>query len=219
MSPKTVHRVCPRCANNLPYCKAYKRCRHCGLPMNDEKANLCRDCMTKRSYTTRVTSAFLYDGAAKKAVLAFKREENASNAGELAMYIAGMVKSDFGGVDFDFVVAVPPRIKEYDESKFDQAAYLAKKVSLRLGIPYLKGAMRQTKKVKKQSSLSRGERMLNLVDVFAVVKTDSLKDKTVLLIDDVTTTGTTLEECAKVLKKSGVYRVYAATAAKTPYAL
>ncbi len=147
--------------------------------------------------------------------MALKHELSASVADELSLYVAGMVKDDFGGEVFDFVISVPPRKKSRNEERFDQAAYLASKVARRLGVPYLKAAMKQKIKVKRQSSLKHDERLVNLKNVFEVVKADKLKGKTVLLIDDVTTTGTTLDECAKELKKCGVHRVYGATVAKT----
>ncbi len=215
LSPEVEHRVCSHCANNLPYCGAYNRCRRCGIPIDDEAGRVCRECQTTRRHTTRITSSFLYTGTVKDAIVAFKKEENADNGRELSMYVAGMVRQDFGGEEIDFVISVPPRIKNATEERFDQAAYLAKKVALKLGVPYLKGAMRQKRKVQKQSSLLREERYLNLKDVFEVRKIQALRNKTVLLIDDVSTTGTTLEECAKALKKNGVHRLLAATAART----
>lgn len=215
ISPYSYHRVCEKCANSLPYCKAYVRCSRCGMPIGGEKNRLCRDCLTKRRYSTRITSAFLYKDEVKNAIMALKHELSASVADELSLYVAGMVKDDFGGEVFDFVISVPPRKKSRNEERFDQAAYLASKVARRLGVPYLKAAMKQKIKVKRQSSLKHDERLVNLKNVFEVVKADKLKGKTVLLIDDVTTTGTTLDECAKELKKCGVHRVYGATVAKT----
>lgn len=215
MPPKTVHRVCSVCANSLPYCGEYRRCKHCGEPLTNEKAALCVSCAASRTYTARITSAFLYQDEVKNVILVFKKEENAGYAKELAAYTAAMVKNDLGGVSFDFVISVPPRLGKGADG-YDQAAFLAKAVAKRLDIPYLKNAMRQTREVKKQSSLSREERRLNLFDVFEVVSPDKVRNKTLLLVDDVSTTGTTLEECAKELKRVGVYRVYGATVAKTP---
>ncbi len=216
LSPKTNMFVCHDCANTLPYTKIYNRCTKCGKPMADGEFNICRRCRTVRIYTTRITSAFVYTDSAKRAAVAFKKERNAGYAKTFAVYIEQMINSDFKNIDFDFVVSVPPRKKSAADENFDQAAYLARAVALRLGIPYLSGAMYQTDRIKKQSTLSYNERIKNVKDKFAVRKPDKIERKTLLLIDDICTTGATLNECAKTLKDSGAYRVYAATFATVP---
>ncbi|MBQ3573399.1 MAG: ComF family protein [Clostridia bacterium] len=216
LSPKTRLLVCPTCANELPYCRAYSRCRRCGKPVPQGAGNMCNSCYTRKHYNTRITSAFVYTDRARDAVLAFKKEYNASGAGTLAIYVAGMVKYDFGGVDFDAVVSVPPRKKSSSEERFDQAACLGKAVARRLGIPYISHAMVQTGIGRKQSSLSYSARIENVKNKFAVKKPNAIDKKTILLIDDVCTSGATLEECAKMLKESGAFRVYAATIATVP---
>ncbi len=216
LSPKTSKHVCSDCANELPYCKAYHRCRRCGKPVAVSDTNMCKDCYKRRHYNTRITSAFVYADGAKRAVVGFKKEKNAGFASTLAIYVAQMVKSDFGGVDFDVVVSVPPRKKGFSDEHFDQAACLAAAVSRRLGLNYISNALVQKEVIKKQSSLSFDARIENVKGNFAVRKPEKIDKKTVLLIDDVCTTGATLEECAKVLKESGAFRVYAATIATVP---
>lgn len=216
LSPKTTKLVCSDCANELPYCKPYHRCRRCGKPVAVSDTKMCKDCYKRRHYNTRITSAFIYAEGAKRAVVGFKKEKNAGFASTLSVYVAQMVKSDFGGVDFDIVVSVPPRRKGISDEHFDQAAYLASAVARKLGLTYIPNAIIQKEVIRKQSSLSLEARIENVKDNFAVKKPEKIDKKTILLIDDVCTTGATLEECAKMLKESGAFRVYAATVATVP---
>jgi len=216
LSPKTKLHVCSECANSLPYARAYSRCRRCGKPVAENADKMCKRCYTGKHYITRITSAFVYVDNAKDAVVRFKSERNSGFAKTLALYVAGMVNYDFGGVEFDAVVSVPPRKKGITEEKFDQAACLADAVARRLGIPYIPKAMAQVGVSRKQSSLSYSARIENVKGKFVVKRPGSIDKKTILLIDDVCTSGATLEECGKVLKDSGAYRVYGATVATVP---
>lgn len=216
LSPKSTHFVCTECGNNLPYTRKYFRCKKCGKPLAESNIGICRHCTTEKSYITKKTAAFVYVDNAKDGIVAFKKEQNISRAATFATYIAEMVKFDFGEIEFDYVVSVPPRIKKFNESDYDQAYELARAVSLKLSVPYLKGIMRQTAKIQKQSSLSYAGRLENVKGKFAVTRPSYIKDKTILVIDDVCTSGATLNECGRVLKTSGAYRVYAATIATVP---
>lgn len=213
LSPNAVLSTCADCSNSLLYCRAYSRCRRCGKPIPEGGSDICRSCLTNRHYVTKITSAFVYADLAKRAIVAFKKETNAWRAGTLALYVAEMVKYDFKNVEFDLVISVPPRIKGINDERFDQAACLASSVARQLDIRYLPKAMVQTGKLHKQSSLARAERLENVKGKFAVRRRRAVAKKTILLIDDVCTSGATLEECAKVLLGCGAYRVYAATLA------
>lgn len=205
--------VCAECFDGLPYCREEKRCSHCGKP--SEGGGMCKACILKRNYTERITSPFVYKEQAKDAVVAFKKKNNAYRGRTLALFVAEMVRYDFGGVEFDGVVSVPPRRSRMNEEKYDQAECLARCTARRLGLKYYPNVMRQTGNMKKQSTLSHDARFDNVRGGFAVRRPDRIKGKTLLLIDDVCTTGATLEECARVLREGGAHRVYAATIATT----
>ena len=216
LSPKASRLVCSECSNALPYTKVYARCKRCGRPIARTQPDTCLQCRTQSRYITRKTAAFIYTGAAKSAVLAFKKERNAGNADTLADYIAEMVYTDFNRIEFDYVISVPPRKKNFTDKSYDQAARLARAVSLKISVPYLNGAMQQTSKIRKQSLLSYSDRARNVKGKFAVRKPNHIKNKTLLIIDDVCTSGSTLNECGKILRENGAYRVYAATLTTIP---
>lgn len=215
LSPKAKREVCAQCSNTLPYTRLYHRCKRCGKPVS-ANTEYCSKCRLTRQYNTRITSPFIYADTAKKAVISFKKERNSANANALSLYMAEMVKYDFKNVDFDIVVSVPPRKKSYLDEHYDQAARLAKAVALRLSIPYASDAMYQTERIRKQSTLSYHSREANVRDKFAVRTPDKFLNKTILLVDDVCTSGATLNECARILKQCGAYRVYAVTLATVP---
>lgn len=195
---------------------AYKRCTRCGKPLSKEMNGLCENCYTHRPHTAKITSALVYVDLAKDGVLRFKNHNNSANAYTLSHYIATMVRSDFKKIEFDTVVSVPPRKKRMRDDGYDQAGKLAYNVALRLDIPYSKNVLEQVKSIKKQSSLKYYERLENVKGNFRVRRSDAIKNKTVLLIDDVCTSGATINECARVLKESGAYKVYGATLATVP---
>ncbi len=215
LSPKAKREVCTKCSNTLPYTRLYHRCKKCGKPASS-KSEFCNRCRLTRQYNTKMTSPFIYADAAKKAVLAFKKERNSGAAKTLSVYMAEMVKYDFKNIEFDMVVSVPPRKKGQFEERYDQAAYLAKAVARNLSLPYVSGAMYQTERIRKQSTLSYHARESNVSGKFAVKNPDRFLNKTVLLVDDVCTSGSTLNECARMLKQCGAYRVYAVTLATVP---
>lgn len=177
---------------------------------------MCKSCYTKKHYNTRITSAFVYTDRAKDAVVKLKKEYNSGNAKTLALYMVASINQDFPAVGFDAVVSVPPRKKKRKENGYDQAGCLARAVASRLGISYIPRAMAQTGVSRKQSTLSYSARIENVKGRFAVRNKQAIKNKTILLIDDVCTSGATLEECAKMLRQGGAYSVYAATLATVP---
>lgn len=215
LEPEAKREVCPRCSNSLPYCRIYFRCKRCGKPITSGVGELCDRCALRRNYAKGVTSAFVYIDNVKSAIVALKKEYNAFYAKTLSLYVAEMIKYDFGGVEFDFVVSAPPRKKKRSEDSFDHAACLAKETALRIGVPFKARVLYQKERLKKQSELKPDERFKNVSGKFGVRNPDAVRGKTILVVDDVHTTGATIEECASELLKAGAYRVYGATAATT----
>lgn len=213
LSPKVNFNVCTDCSNNLPYCKTYRRCTICGTPVATSSGEICRRCVALKRYFVKSASAFVYTDKVRSSVIAYKKSGNSSYARVFSYYIAGMVKSDFPAVDFDAVVSVPPRKKSFTDEDFDQAGFLARQVALRLELPCISKALVQTKRISKQSTLNYNARLTNVQDAFSVKKKDSVSGKTLLLIDDVRTSGSTLNECSKALKEAGAYRIYTVTVA------
>lgn len=111
--------------------------------------------------------------------------------------------------DFDFLVPVPLSKERLSERGYNQAEIIADAVSEKFNIPVIKDILIKTKDTKPQSTLSHNEREANIKDAYACTK--DIKGKNVILIDDVFTTGYTLDYCAKALKDQGAGSVIAIT--------
>jgi ComF family protein len=117
------------------------------------------------------------------------------------------------GRRFDVVVPVPLHATRLRERGFNQASLLAALLSAQTSIPS-KPLLDRIRYTTTQTALDRSERMENLHDAFRLRKNADVRGLRVLLIDDVLTTGSTLSECARVLKRAGALSVHAATAAR-----
>ena len=114
---------------------------------------------------------------------------------------------------FDMIVPVPLHPTRQRERGFNQASLLAELLAARVSIP-CKPMLKRVRYTTTQTALDRTERMENLHNAFRLRRNSDVRGLHVLLVDDVLTTGSTLSECARVLKRAGAISVYAATAAR-----
>lgn len=116
----------------------------------------------------------------------------------------------------DGIASVPMHAVALQQRGYNQADLLAQNLSRLLGLPYLYGLLRRTRPTTSQFRLRRQERQHNLVNAFAVHASLSVRRRSLLLIDDVSTTGATLSECVRVLRKAGAQSIQALVLAKDP---
>jgi ComF family protein len=126
---------------------------------------------------------------------------------------AALVDPRLRGRGFDVIVPVPLHPTRKRERGFNQASLLAELLSAQISIQS-RPLLERIRYTTTQTALDRAERMENLHNAFRLRKNMNVRDLRVLLIDDVLTTGSTLSECARVLKDAGVISVHAATAAR-----
>ncbi len=198
------HHLCRECARTL---RPVEHCCHiCGRA---GKEDICSDCRDGRSFC-RAVAAYNYTGSCKKLVYAFKFRD--------AIYAADAMAQDIAAVcDFasraDTVTSVPSRREAMILRGYNQSRELALRVGAILGLPYDE-FLRQKKGAKPQHELSAEQRRRNYVNSLMCIKPPA--GKTVLIIDDVLTTGSTLDACAQLLMENGAHRVYAAVFASVP---
>lgn len=108
----------------------------------------------------------------------------------------------------DAIIFVPMHSRKKAQRGYNQSELLAKYVAENLEIPLLKNHLLKSKWTEEQNKLGKVERMTNLKNSFKAINTNDFKDKDILLIDDIITTGATMEECAKTLVESGAKTVY-----------
>ena len=197
--------VCEQCEASLPRI-GYPICPFCGL----EKA-WCR-CRKRRRHYDRVIAPFYYDGVVEKGVLRLKESGDRQNAAYYAEEMADTVRQYYDEYTLDGVVYVPDTAKHERERGFNPARLVAEELATALSLPLL-SPLHKIYETTPQKSLPAMERSGNLLGAFDLVPGACVEGKTLLLVDDVVTTGATLDECAKMLKIYGAQTVLAVTAA------
>lgn len=113
----------------------------------------------------------------------------------------------------DFIVPVPLHRARYRERGFNQSEILAEGVSQAIDLPLVKEILKRKKNTKDQTYLNAQQRAENVRDAFVITQPEKINDKKVILVDDVITTGATLNECARMLQKVGAKKIFAVTLA------
>lgn len=180
-------------------------CTYCG----GEKQQ-CR-CGRKRHHYDRIASPFYCEKAVRNGILRLKRYADSLLIGFLADQMETVVRREYGKTLPDVISFVPVTDRDRFERGYNQSEELAKALGTRLGIP-VEPLLVKLYDTKPQKTLSALFRSGNVFGVYDVCSERSLVGKTVLLTDDVLTTGCTLNECAKMLKIYGAEKVWCVTA-------
>ena len=228
-------RVCPSCRRRLAetgkgFCSRclaafpvvdHPVCLRCGAPLPPGSAalpRLCASCPatpTGTALPVRVRSAARYEGELRKAVLRVKYGGHTSTAASLGLFLAARFPVFFPGETFDVILPVPLHVTRLRERGFNQSVLLARPLARFLGRPLDLSAAVRVRNTPTQSVSSRSERRGNLRGSFLVPSPHSLRKRTVLIIDDVYTTGSTVDSLANELLKAGASTVAAYTLART----
>ena len=207
---------CSECLNRLPFTPTDGCCRRCGRAAEKLDGEfLCEDCRTYKPSFDRAASALSFEGDARAAMNAFKFENHLWLRDDLVDWIEGVVRARFKVEEIDLILPMPSTLLHRLDRGYNQCAYLAKSLARRLGKPYETSVLRRKGNPKKQGRLAEEERRTNVIGTFAVRKPAVIRDKTVMVVDDIMTTGSTLSECAAELKRSGASRVWCATLARS----
>jgi ComF family protein len=208
--------LCLPCWQGVKFISA-PMCHACGLPFEFEIAKdaLCGECLKDLPPYARARSVFVYSDASRALVTKLKFSDQLYLA---TVYGPWLAKAGAGIVPHtDLIVPVPLSWRRFVGRKYNQAALLAHALSKQTGKPVIPDMLHKVKHTPPQTGLSRKQREDNLKGAFAINPRHkaALKGKTVLLIDDVHTTGATLAACAKLLLKNGAMQVNALTLART----
>ena len=199
---------CPECKESAVL-NVGKTCKRCGAAI-DGAEDYCGNCAFDKIYFDRGYSAFVYDGSVRNSILRFKFGNCGNFARIFAKFLAEVVIRH--GIEFDLVAYVPMSKNSLKKRGYNQAKLLAQHFCkiLDCGDKFA-DAVIKVKETEPQESLGRAERKTNLVGAYKCVA--EVKGCRVLVIDDIKTTGATLNECAKVLKKAGAVSVIGLTVA------
>lgn len=179
----------------------------CGKPLTEERAEYCPDCRRRTYSFEKGRAAFVYDGVMRGSISRFKYH----NRREYADFYADEILKRYGRMlrswQAEALIPVPIHKSRMRKRGFNQAALVAERMGERLGIPVEKDLLVRVKKTKAQKNLSDAERRENLKNAFQV-SGNELKLKRVVLVDDIYTTGSTLDAGASVLREAGAEKVY-----------
>lgn len=181
-------------------------CNYCGRSKSD-----CY-CDKHRKHTERSVAPFYYGGAAKSALMRFKFYNKITSSELFVIAMTDTVHREYDGIRFDFIIPVPISSQTREKRGYNQSAVLAHGLSEKMQIPWNESLLKLWE-TKPQRELPAYRRSGNILGVFDMDGSVKVKEKTILLVDDINTTGSTLDECAKILKIYGACEVYAVTAA------
>lgn len=203
--------ICDHCRKTLPKITP-SWCRICGVPFNEHwRVKICPDCRLQRPKITRIRSVFLYEGPVIQMIHEMKFAKRARFAHYFSEEMYLFLLKHFVQ-QFEAIVPVPlHRLREWQRT-FNQARLIAQHLSALTGTP-VQNCLRRTRNTVPQTFLSGQARRKNLEGAFCF-KPNADPPKSVLLIDDVITTGATLEACSVLLRKAGVRKIYGLTVAR-----
>lgn len=209
--------VCADCFNEIsfisePYCKI------CGLPFENivvENKNIsCPECLKHSKRIFRYSrSAIKYEKVSKNMILALKFMDKTENAKVFAKWLK-IAGEDIFSSGADLLIPVPLHYRRLIKRRYNQSALIAKELGLLTNVPTDFESLVKHKSTKPQVSFSGKARAKNVKDSFSVKCPGRIKNKRIVLIDDVQTTGSTLKECGKVLLQSGAASVDFLTVAR-----
>jgi competence protein ComFC len=204
--------ICEKCLSRLKRIEP-PFCNRCGAPIPRHwRVQVCPECKLGKSSLSRIRSTFYYEGLVKTMIHEVKYKRAARYLGEFSECLFLALRSEFP-TSIQAIVPVPLHKARAWERTFNQAELISRNLSRLSGICVWKG-LRKIKITPSQSSLSGAARRSNLKQAFVFVRSE-FRPKSVLLVDDIITTGATLEECARTLRKSaGIRTIYALTIAR-----
>lgn len=199
--------LCPTCLVGFPTIHP-PVCQRCGKPLRGPSSLVftCIPCRKSKSAVDLIRAYGMYDGSLREAIHALKFRRKKVLARPLGNLMAGVSTMWPSVFDAQAVVPVPLHPRRLRERGFNQAHLLAEVVAACLGIPLLSSVLWRTRATPAQAGLVREARLVNVQGAFAS-DPEMVEGSSILLVDDVLTTGATVEACASALKSAGAKKV------------
>lgn len=210
-----IDRPCPSCLSQMKIFSP-PRCPRCGLGFYTSAGqdHLCSACLTEDWDFARARALGPYEGWMAEVISRFKFRGAARLARPLGTLMAEYEDAEFPFSEFDLLVPVPLHRQRLRERGFNQSLLLARRMAKVHSLPVNATVLQRIRHTQPQTELSGPERKKNIRQAFAVTRSAGIVDKRVLLIDDVFTTGATVQECSKTLLKAGAKQVDVFTLAR-----
>lgn len=201
--------LCQKCRNKLIYLQQ-PLCTRCSKPIHT--GTICQKCLSQTWDIDGIYSIFKYGGTIRQAILQFKYHNIKALADPLSNLMSAYLRRHL--LSFDIIMPVPIHKRRLRERGYNQSSLLAQRLSRMTNIPVVEDVLIRTKHTPSQAkSDSVDQRRKNIRNAFRCVNHD-ISGKRILLIDDVCTSGATLNSCAASLKSAGAASVWGFTLAK-----
>ena len=198
--------ICPECLRKLSFVRS-PVCKKCGKEIEDESMEFCPDCMRHSRAFEYGIALLNYDEAARHSMAQIKYNNKREYLDFYGTALAARYGRTIRRMHADALVPVPIHATRKKTRGFNQAELLARVIGKKLELPVLPEILVRNKKTLPQKDLSAAERLKNLSGAFAAGEIpDGIRS--VILVDDIYTTGSTIEACARALRAAGVERVY-----------
>jgi len=199
---------CRKCNEQISYITE-NRCPICGITFPDSPAgdHLCGSCLENRPFYTFSRACVAYDGVVHDAILRFKYGRNIITGAALADLLADFEFPDVDWGLFDVIIPVPLHVRRLRGRGFNQSLILARALGKKHALPVDFSLLKRQKMTQTQTGLDKKEREQNIKGAFEVPAPERIMNKKIILVDDVLTTGSTVNECSKTLKKAGAASV------------
>ncbi|MDO8733848.1 MAG: ComF family protein [Elusimicrobiota bacterium] len=202
--------VCRKCLNKIEYIKP-PYCQTCNQPLAAGGAH-CWQCRKTKYHFEKIVAVGKYTAILRELILKFKEKDFLKTA--LGNLLLEVLTKNIDISQFDLIVAVPLGKKKEFGRDYNQSQLLVEFLADKMNKEVVSGNLVRVKDTKPQFELTRAERLVNLRDAFFVKDPSVFKDKNIVLVDDIATTCSTLEECSTVLKKAGAKKVFCAVLAR-----
>ncbi|NCC52932.1 MAG: ComF family protein [Spartobacteria bacterium] len=191
-------------------------CSVCGQPVwgNIDASYICAACSAKTPGYDAAYGCLLYEGLAREMIVSLKYNAATWLVPDLAAILEAGFRARYGDILVDSVAFVPLYHRKLRERGYNQAELLARRLARSLDKDVVSRCLVRKRHTPSQTRLTAAQRATNVEGAFGFRWRRWLEGKRILLIDDVMTTGATVSECARVLKKGGAARVYVLTAAR-----
>lgn len=182
-------------------------CASCGKPVGDERQEYCGDCAAKRHSFCQGKAVFVYRGAIRQSMYRFKYANRREYAQFYARYAVRLYGAWLGRKQVEVIVPIPMYRKKQKKRGYNQAEVFARALGRETGLPVEGRLLVRNRDTVPQKELNDRQRRQNLKNAFQLVP-DIVKYRKILLVDDIYTTGSTMDEAAKTLLAAGAEQVY-----------
>lgn len=213
----TRYGLCEKCMSAMEF-TGDNICKKCGRLQHNE-ADFCLTCQEHKRDFDFVRSCVVYNDTAKNLVRGLKFGRKRYLAKYFASFLVDRYAKDFVAMPIDCIIAVPLTRKRRRMRGYNQSEEMAKYLSEAVEVPCDFSLVEKVKDNSEQAKLSGKDREENVLGVYSVADGKSVRGKNILIVDDVMTTGSTLSEIARVLKKAKANEVFGLTFAGTRYKL